>query len=433
MKRSISRAVIKRVAGAAVAGLLVVGAAACGGDDDSASDDTAATTTAPASGNALGEPNPATGAPVKVGLITDGGECAECSETAGHEEPVAKATVEWANEYLGGLGGHEIDLVVCVDDLDPGKATDCANQMIADKVAAVVIGSSGVVESSWKVLHDAGIPVVNYSLTNAALTEDDASTFILQDSESLTVSLPLGVAQDVGADVVSVIVVNLPIATESYGGETPSLYEDAGIELDVVPVDLGTPDMTPQAQQVVSKNPDGVVMIVGHDAFCIPAINGLIAAGFDGTIVTISHCVTDAMRDTIPADVLDGMVIAANAPIGDESDPSMQQYQAVLDEYGASEIDPEEATPLSVYSAIAGLSIGTQGMKGEATPESVIAALRAMDNEVLPGTGGRHFRCNGKASPKAAAVCSVSLMSATLDSEGNAVSFKVLNDDPIPD
>jgi len=415
--------------------------AACGGDDDD-SDSGSATTEAPdestdsndaATGDPLGEPNPASGTPVKVGLITDGGDCAECSDTAGNEQPAAEATVQWANEYLGGLGGQPMELVVCVDDLDPAKATDCANQMIADGVVAVVIGASGVVESSWGVLHDAGIPVVNYSVTNEGLLQDDASTFILQSSESLTVQLPLGVAQDLGADAASVIVVDLPIATESFEGDTPALFEDAGIELQVVPAPLGAPDMTPQAQQIVSKNPDGVVMIVGHDAFCIPAINGLIAAGFDGTIVTISYCVTDAMKDAIPGEVKEGMIIAANAPLGDDADPSMQQYQAVLAQYGAADVDPLEATPLAVYSALSGLSIGTQGLEGEVTPDSVIAAMRAMDNEILPGTGGRQFRCNGKAAPETPAVCAVSTLSATLDADGNPVGYEVLNDEPIPD
>jgi branched-chain amino acid transport system substrate-binding protein len=405
--------------------------AGCGDDGQgTAPDDASDSVPAANPEELLGEPNPASGTPVKVGLITDGGECAECSEEAGFEEPTAEATAEWANEYLGGLAGRPIEIVTCVDDLDAGKATDCANQMIADEVVAVVIGASGVIETSWNVLHGAGIPVVNFGVTQEALLDDEASTFILQDSDAMTVNLPLDFAVDAGVEKVSVIVVNLPIAYEGYEGDTPDRFEDAGVELDVVPVDLGTPDMTPQAQQVVSDNPDGVVMVVGHDQFCIPAINGLIAAGFDGTILTISHCVTDAARDALPADVLEGMVIAATAPLGDDEDPSMQLYNVVLDTYGASEVRRDSATPLSIYSSIAALSLGTQGLEGEVTPQSIIAALRAMENEVLPGTGGRLFRCNGEAAP-APASCMGSALSATLDAEGNAVDYEVLGNEPI--
>jgi branched-chain amino acid transport system substrate-binding protein len=440
MKRSSSGSrAVSRLLSTGLVVALALGAAACGDSDDS--DSGSATTAAPnesagtsaPAGDPLGEPNAATKPPVKVGFLTDGGDCAECSDTAGNERPVAEATAKWANEYLGGLAGHEIELVTCVTGLDPAKSTDCANQMVTDGVVAVVTGAGGALEPSYKVLHDAGIPFINYSLTQAEMLEDDASTFIMQGSEALTVELPLSVAQDVDAKTVSVIVVNLPIATETYGGDTPARFQDAGIELDLVPVDLGTPDMTPQAQQIVQKNPDGVVMITGHDAFCIPAINGLKDAGFEGTIVTISHCITDAMKDAIPDDIKDGMIIAANAPIGDDADASMQQYQAVLEKYGAGDVDPEEATPLAVFSALSGLSVGTKGLEGEVTPASVIAAYRAMQSESLPGTGSRPFRCNGKAAPETPAVCANSTLKATLDADGNPVTYERINDQPIPD
>src|SRR5262245_62025426 len=76
---------------------------------------------------------PASGTPVKVGLITTGGDCDGCA--AGQEEPAAEAAVGWLNAKHNGLGGHPMELVTCVDDNDPGKGTDCANQMISDGVA----------------------------------------------------------------------------------------------------------------------------------------------------------------------------------------------------------------------------------------------------------------------------------------------------------
>src|SRR5262245_9910371 len=101
-----SRGCSGRRVGVVLVALLALVAAACGsatgGDDVDASksttvDDGSAST---AGGNPLGEPKPATGTPVVVGLITTGGDCADCSEGGGLEEPAAKATVAWANEYL---------------------------------------------------------------------------------------------------------------------------------------------------------------------------------------------------------------------------------------------------------------------------------------------------------------------------------------------
>ena len=130
---------------------------------------------------------------MKIGLLTTGGNCQGC--TSNYEAPAARAAVAWANDYENGLAGHPMTLDVCIDNNDPGKGTDCANQMIRDGVVAVVFGSSGIAETEWKILHDAGIPVVNHSTTTTAMVLDPKSTFILYDSNAQTVTLPIAVAK----------------------------------------------------------------------------------------------------------------------------------------------------------------------------------------------------------------------------------------------
>ena len=61
------------------------------------------------------------------------------------------------------------------------------------------------------------------------------------------------------------------------------------------------------------------------------------------------------------------------------------------------------------------------------------AALQAMDNEVLPASGGRVFRCNGKASTFGPSICSASTVVATLDGTGNPKKYTTENNEPIPD
>ena len=413
-----------RILSAVVVASLIVGAAC-----SSSSKSTTPTTQAPnVSASALGTPNPARGTPVKVGLITNGADCAECAGAPAAETPVAQATVKWLNQYMNGLAGHKIDLEVCDDAIDAGKTADCANQMIRDGVAAVVIGSDGVIETSWKILHDAGVPVINYAATQESLLQDNKSTFVLADPAAFVVRTPIGVAKNAGAKNVSVMVLDLPIATDIYHGTTPSLFAQQGLTLNVVPAPLGTPDMTPQAQQVVAKNPDGVVMIVGNDQFCIAALNGLAAVGFSGKVAMISQCLTAATRKAIQGSRLNGVTVAAIAPQGDNTDASMQQYQAVLNKYASTKVDPNDAVPLMVFSSLGALSAATKHLQGAVTPQSVIAAFRSMPNEVLPGAGGRHFQCDGKSVPTEAAVCSASVFAGTLNSNGQPTHFQLLND-----
>lgn len=437
MKRTRSSPTGRALLGLCLFAAMALAVAACGSSTDSGEDSSATTagdaggTTTTVSGDPLGEPNAAEGEPIKIGLIGTGGDCADCTEGGAVEEPVAQATADWANDYLGGIAGRPIELVVCNNDLDPSKATDCANQMIAEDAAAVVLGADSTV-TGWQVLHDAGIPVVNFSTTQAAMLADPDSTFVLQGSEALTVEFPIGAAQQIGADKVSIIVIDLPAATDIYTDEVLQKFADAGLDVEIIPVPIGTPDMTPQAQQIVQNNPDGLVNIVGHDAFCIPAINGLQAAGFTGTIATISFCVTDALREAVSSDMVEGILLGASNPVGDESDPSTQQYEAVLDEYGDDSIARDSSSGFAMFSSVAALAIGTAGLEGEVTPESIIDAMRSMDNEVLPGTGGRFFRCNGNAETSPA-VCMSSGLSGTLGADGLPVSYEAFNNVEIPD
>src|SRR5262245_20601676 len=123
----------------------------------------------------LGTKQKAKGTPVKIGLITDG-------KTSGTdntiETPVAQATAEWINQYRNGVGGHPIDLEICVVNADPGRAVDCANQMIRDKVAAVVFGANAQAEASWVPLHAAGIPTFAFAFGNQNALQDPTSTFV---------------------------------------------------------------------------------------------------------------------------------------------------------------------------------------------------------------------------------------------------------------
>jgi branched-chain amino acid transport system substrate-binding protein len=414
----------------ALTAMLAWGTVACAGSSATAGPSAPPTTkpSAATTADLLGPVARATGTPVKVGLITDGSACTGCTTT--YETPVGRATSAWLNGHMHGLAGHPITLDVCVDDLDPGKASDCANQMIRDDVDAVVIGSNGVIETSWKILHDAKIPVITNAVTSSALLTDTSSTFMINDPIAQVVNLPIAVAKDVGAKKISTIVVDLPIATDVYKN-SKSLFDASGVTVDVVPVALGTADLAPQTQQIETNNPDGLVSIVGPDTFCIAALNSLRAVGYQGSRFMISQCLSDATRKAIPGASLKGIVTASLAPIGDAADRSMQQYNAVLDTYAKSKVDRSDLIGLMVYQSLSALSVGTQGLKGNVTPATVIAALKGMKNEVLPGSGGRHFRCNGHASAARPSVCSISVLAATLDAHGNNAKYTVENDEPI--
>ena len=122
----------------------------------------------------------------------------------------------------------------------------------------------------------------------------------------------------------------------------------------------------------------------------------------------------------MPADFLKGIKISATAPIDNPKDPSIKQYYAVLDKFGAEDVDKTRQTGVFMFQGITGFDVATENLKGEVTPATIIAAAKAMPWSVLPASGGLHIRCNGKAAPTAPATCTNATLLATLDGKGKA-------------
>lgn len=378
----------------------------------------------------LGTKDPAKGAPVKVGVISNG---KSASLDNSDEGKVAKATAQWVNAYQGGLGGRPIEVVLCEDGNDPGKAADCANQMVREGVVAVVIGQNGVLEPSWKILNPAGIPVFIYGTGNPNITASPNATYNLVSPKSTLLGLPAGVAKKEKAKKVTAVVIDVPSATAIFEQQGPAYMKAQKLDYEVVTVPIGTADMTAQMQRLVTTNRDGVVMVIGNDAFCIAAFNGLRTAGFEGTVTTILQCITDATRTALPNGELKGIQISSYSPLTDTKNPAIKQYNAVLDTYGAKDVDRTNVVGMAMFNAFGAFAVAAHGVKGDVTPASVDAAIRSMTQSVAPGSGGLTFRCNGKVDPAEPSVCSYATHAAVLDAKGEPVKYVVVGNATIPD
>ncbi|WP_420497635.1 ABC transporter substrate-binding protein [Parafrankia soli] len=406
----------------ALAGSLFL--AGCGDSDDSEGGGTAGDTGTAA--EVLGPVAQAKGDPVKIGIISDGkGPAADLS----YEFKVSEATVKYLNEHRSGIAGRPIELVECEALADPAKATDCANRMVEENVAAVVVGSAGAGEQIWEPLHAAHVPVMFYTANGAGSLGDRESTFVLADQFFPLVTLPVKVAKDEGAKKVTAIAIDLPITKGLFQIIRPQL-EQQGLALDVILIPPGTADMTPQMQSIISGDP-GIVHVVGSDAFCISAFNGLRAVGYDGPRTAIAHCVSDATREAVPGDFLEGMTITATAPIGSD-DPAIRLFNAVVETYG-KDIDVTEAGAAAMYLTVSAFHSALEGITGDITPATVTAKIKAMPEKDLPGATGLRFRCNGKAYPASPSECSRGGLLTTLDEKGRPTTYEAVGVTPIED
>jgi branched-chain amino acid transport system substrate-binding protein len=414
----------------AVAGLgpLLLGIVACGGGDDGKAD----RADAPSGGETarlLGPEDRAAGAPVRIGLVSDGQTAAF---DARDEVRAAQATADYWNERRGGIEGRPIELVTCETGADPAGGTDCGNQMVEQHVVAVAIGQSTVPEAIWEPLHQAGIPTMFFQTNGEGVLADAETSFVVSNPLTTAFGLPISVAEDEHADKVAFVVIDVPVAISLFETLGPKILRNAGLDYELVRVPPGTADMTSQMREIVDAGA-GVVQVVGYDAFCIAAFQGLRAAGYDGAVTAVSQCITDATREAIPGDQLDGMYVTSGVALGATDDPTFRRYGAVMDAYGRDVSDVDNNVPMVGYTVMAALATALGRIEGDVSPATVAEAVRAMPAEELPGGGGVTYRCGGSAMATMPSVCSNQWLRATLDAEGQPSGYEAVDSTAILD
>ncbi|HLM29103.1 MAG TPA: ABC transporter substrate-binding protein [Acidimicrobiales bacterium] len=402
--------------------MLLLGVAACGGDDD---DDAAASDDERTSGSEatdlLGPEDAASGEPVRIGMVSDGATQAFDNTD---ELRAAEATAEYWNTHRAGIGGRPIEVVTCETGADPAGATDCANQMVEEEVVAVALSQSAVADSVWEPLHAAGVPTMFLQTSTEGLLNDSETSFTMVNPLATLFGVPIAQAESEGTDKIAFVNIDVPQALTSFeSGAAGTILENAGLEYELVKIPPGTADMTSQMQEVASSGA-GVVYIIGNDAFCIAAIQGLNAVGYDGAISSVSQCITDATREAVPGEQLEGISITATMALGATDDPAYQLYQAVMGTYGQDVEDVDNALGMGAYTVIASLATALDGISDDITPATVTETIKSMSEADYPGAGGLTFQCGGEAFPPQPAVCSNQSLRATLDAEGNPASYE---------
>ena len=107
----------------------------------------------------------ASGTPVKIGIVNpEGGPAISHPES----REAAEAAIKYANDNLGGIGGHPIEAVICKSMEDAASVRDCGNQMVEAKVAAVQSTTTGNGDSMAPIITKAGIPYFSASGSSAS-------------------------------------------------------------------------------------------------------------------------------------------------------------------------------------------------------------------------------------------------------------------------
>ncbi|MDQ2648409.1 MAG: ABC transporter substrate-binding protein [Actinomycetota bacterium] len=396
---------------AGILALALIGAA-CGGDDDDTSSDTGDET---ADLSALGEENPATGDPVTIGLITEGGDEAIGSQSALAEQG-AEIAVEYVNDHLGGIGGRPVELFVCGNGATPAGAQDCANQMVEKGVVAVTMPFTGFGAAQAPIITGAGIPYVTGS-ANSPEEFSAPNAFALTGGFPGTLGAFAAHAAEQEFEKVGMIVIDVPSATQAAQQLGGLVYGTAGVGYEVITAAPGSPDLTPQLQAAIDGGADALA-VTGDVTFCTSFLQAYQTLGLDVPKYLIATCVDQTIIESLGT-VLAGSFLATT--VGDDNDDA-ELYAALLEKYAADEdIDPDPVISTGVSAgvgAVISFVRALDGLTGDVTAATVLAALDGAADVPLFLGGGLTYTCDGTAIPMLPNVCSAEFQVGTLDEEG---------------
>jgi len=362
----------------------------------------------------LGTAKPApTGTPLKVGYLTDGKTASIDNST---EVPAAQAAVKYINGYLGGVNGHPLSLDVCDDQQTPSGATDCGNQFVTNKDAAVLYNVSGQGGSLFKVVSAAGVPLFAYaSIDQSTLQGKATSTFVVTNGLASAFAGPAAVAQSAGVKRAAEIVTDVPAAANPAKALDAIIYKNASIGIDVITIPVGEADLTPQITAEMAKSP-GQFHVLGDVGLCTAALKAIKASGFSGSIVLIPQCVDATSASAIPGGYAGMKMLTASS--NNPTDPDNKIYIAAMKSFSAGTDPFANGVTQGGFATVWSFAVAMNGTTGDFSPSGVEATISAMSPAPMPFGAGVMFQCNGKQVAITPPVCSTGVLETTLTQSG---------------
>lgn len=340
----------------------------------------------------------ATGTPITLGMInqenTPAGSFPELSQAV-------QAAATFVNEQLGGIDGHPIKVDVCNTKFSTEGSATCGQKFVDQKVPAVlggidVFGNANDVLDQNDIPFIGGIPVSTQSVQSPNSFQWSGGTW------GATVAFADYAINTLKAKNVAIVYSEFGSITDSakYGER---VLKDSGIEVELVPFPIMSPDISTPLQAAAANNPDAI-MILAADTSCKAAFDALEAQQITATPFFTGACAPPTVIDPLPVEKTDGTIFNVEGPIvRDNPGPDPTLYNAVINEYGKG-LNPVGAGTVS-FRSFMNLYAVMRGIGAEdLSPATLIKALRATVDE--PSFMGHPYTCDGKQFKGLPGMCS---------------------------
>ncbi|HWF71031.1 MAG TPA: ABC transporter substrate-binding protein [Mycobacterium sp.] len=394
--------------------------AAC--TSNTASPGTGGSNTTTAQASAPPCPGPAaSGQTVKVGIQWP--EAAEVSLP--QLGASANAAVDYANQCLGGVGGHPVTVDKCTtDEGNTATATACGNQFVQDKVAAAIVTITAMGATLVPIVTGAGIPYIDSGGTSIAESLDKTG-LVFSVSGGTAAVLGAMALQAKNEGIKKVALLTIDSGAAGVQGLAGIPFGKAGVTPDVISVPTGTPDMTPYLQAALSSGA-GATVVLGDATLCISYLQAARAIDPTGKHWIISTCIATNVVQAVGATALNGATVFGGTSVN-SNDSQTVLYRSVMAKYSP-------ATPIggftpTGYQVVMSFIRGMAGFSGNATAVSIADTMKATKNIVSPVGYGTTFGCSTHPLPPLT-VCSSQTVVGTMNG-ANVTNVKLVDAGPL--
>ncbi len=257
-----------------------------------------------------------------------------------------QAYFDYVNEELGGIDGHQIELVALDDAYEPGRTATNAQRLIQEEGVFALFNVIGTANNLaiWDSVEDECIPNL-YAGTGSPLWGDPEHPWTIGSfpSYSLEAVMYANYLEENQPDAK----VALLTQNDDFGSAYVDTFKQAieGTDIEVVAeetYDFTNPDTSSQVTSLAATDADAVVL--GTSALACPnALNAINASSWDPTIFISGTCTSPTLVGLAEPGAADGIIsVTAFKDPRDpqwDDDEAMQLYQEKGAQYGAGDID----------------------------------------------------------------------------------------------
>ena len=181
-----------------------------------------------------------------------------------------EGAIAYINAELGGIGGHPVELEICIQNSIP-SAQECAQNLATSDLVSVINGVN-----IWTFAFDfygtmGETPIIGGLPLFAADYNQPNARYFNGGSVQVYSAAARFVAEELGAKKVAVLVNQNPAATAALDSGLAPIFESYGIEYEAIDVPIPLTDAIPPVSQAEASDAD-IVMLLAAGNECVPVI-----------------------------------------------------------------------------------------------------------------------------------------------------------------